>query len=84
MDRAKAQAVAYYRFAAFFQITNDVCRVEKLGFLETTDRAIEAIANDVGYQDTSFFTRLFRRRVGLTPGQYRLRFGALRRALSSA
>ena len=52
--------------------------------LETTDRAIEAIANDVGYQDTSFFTRLFRRRVGLTPGQYRLRFGALRRALSTA
>lgn len=51
--------------------------------LETTDRAVEAVANDVGYQDTSFFNRLFRRRVGLTPGQYRLRFGSLRRALVS-
>ena len=49
--------------------------------LETGDLAIEAIANDVGYEDTSFFGRLFRRKVGLTPTQYRLRFGSLHRAL---
>ncbi len=49
--------------------------------LETGDLPVEAIANEVGYEDTSFFGRLFRRRIGLTPAQYRLRFGALRRAL---
>jgi transcriptional regulator GlxA family with amidase domain len=49
--------------------------------LETGDLSIEAIANEVGYEDTSFFGRLFRRKVGLTPAQYRLRFGALRKAL---
>ncbi len=49
--------------------------------LETGDESIEAIANEVGYEDTSFFGRLFRRKVGLTPAQYRLRFGSLRRAL---
>jgi len=49
--------------------------------LETTDGTIEAIANEVGYEDASFFGRLFRRKVGLTPAQYRLRFGALRRAI---
>lgn len=49
--------------------------------LERSDLPVEAIAEEVGYEDASFFGRLFRRRVGLTPSQYRLRFGALRRAL---
>jgi transcriptional regulator GlxA family with amidase domain len=35
--------------------------------LETSDEAVEAIANEVGYEDTSFFGRLFRRKVGTTP-----------------
>ena len=49
--------------------------------LETGDLPVEAIANEVGYEDTSFFGRFFRRKVGLTPAQYRLRFGSLRRVL---
>lgn len=49
--------------------------------LETTDLPIDAVANEVGYEDASFFGRLFRRQVGLTPAQYRKRFGALRRVL---
>ena len=32
----------------------------------------------------SFFSRLFRRKVGLTPVQYRRRFGDLRRSLTPA
>ena len=50
--------------------------------LEATDAPIEAIANEVGYEDAGFFARLFRRNVDLTPGQYRRRFGAVRRALA--
>jgi len=50
--------------------------------LETGDLPVEAIANEVGYEDASFFGRLFRRKVGLTPAQYRRRFGSLRRALN--
>ncbi len=50
--------------------------------LETGDHPVEAIANEVGYEDASFFGRLFRRKVGLTPAQYRLRFGSIRRALT--
>lgn len=49
--------------------------------LETTDLPVEAIANEVGYEDTSFFGRLFRRKAGITPLQYRLRFGSLRQVL---
>jgi transcriptional regulator GlxA family with amidase domain len=52
--------------------------------LEASDAPIEAIAFEVGYQDASFFGRLFRRRVALTPAQYRRRFGNLKRRLSAA
>ncbi len=50
--------------------------------LETTDLPVEAIANEIGYEDTSFFGRLFRRKAGISPLQYRLRFGSLHRALT--
>jgi transcriptional regulator GlxA family with amidase domain len=50
--------------------------------LETTDLAVEAVAEEVGYENPSFFSRLFRRKVGLSPAQYRTRFGSLHRALS--
>lgn len=49
--------------------------------LESTDMPVEAVAVEVGYQDASFFGRLFRRKVALTPAQYRRRFGALNRQL---
>jgi transcriptional regulator GlxA family with amidase domain len=52
--------------------------------LESGELSIEAIANEVGYEDTAFFSRLFRRKVKLTPAQYRRRFGALRDALPRA
>lgn len=50
--------------------------------LERETCSIEAIANEVGYEDAGFFSRLFRRHVGLTPAAYRKRFGALRKTLS--
>lgn len=51
--------------------------------LERGDAPIEEVAHAVGYEDASFFSRLFRREVGLTPAQYRKRFGALRLALDA-
>jgi transcriptional regulator GlxA family with amidase domain len=50
--------------------------------LEAGDEPVEQVASEVGYEDAGFFSRLFHRNVGLTPGQYRRRFGALRRVLS--
>jgi transcriptional regulator GlxA family with amidase domain len=52
--------------------------------LESGDASIEAIAVDVGYQDASFFGRLFRRKVALTPAQYRRRFKPLGEKLRAA
>lgn len=51
--------------------------------LESGEGPVEGIANEVGYEDAAFFSRLFRRKVGLTPVQYRRRFGSLRRNLAS-
>jgi transcriptional regulator GlxA family with amidase domain len=49
--------------------------------LEAGDDPVEAVALEVGYQDASFFGRLFRRRVSMTPAQYRRRVGRLGRQL---
>ena len=42
--------------------------------LETTRMPVEEISTEVGYEDASFFRRLFKRSTGLTPGQYRRMF----------
>lgn len=52
--------------------------------LEASALAVEAVALELGYEDASFFNRLFRRSVGLTPAAYRRRFGGMRRALQTA
>jgi transcriptional regulator GlxA family with amidase domain len=51
--------------------------------LETTELSVEAVAHDVGYEDSTSFGRLFRRRTGITPAQYRKRFASLRQALQA-
>ncbi len=51
--------------------------------LETGEEPVEAVANAVGYEDAGFFSRLFKRKVGLSPSQYRRRFGGMRRRLQS-
>lgn len=52
--------------------------------LETTDHPIEEVATEVGYENDSFFRRLFRRKVGLTPRAYRQRFQSFREVLVEA
>lgn len=42
--------------------------------LERGEANIERLAHAVGYEDVSFFRRLFRRHAGLTPAAYRRRF----------
>ena len=50
--------------------------------LEATQLPIEAIAGECGYEDAGYFSRLFTKRVGLTPANYRRRFGRLREELA--
>jgi len=41
--------------------------------LEASDLGVDQIALQVGYGDPSSFSRLFRDRLGLSPGAYRRR-----------
>ena len=66
------------------EYTHAVRLEEAKQMLETTTDSVEGIAVEVGYEDASFFSRLFKRQVGLTPAQYRRRFAGLRRHLSAA
>ena len=42
--------------------------------LEEADQAVDVIMQNIGYQDPSSFRRLFHRKTGLTPLEYRRRF----------
>jgi transcriptional regulator GlxA family with amidase domain len=42
--------------------------------LESDATSVEAISSSVGYDDPASFRRVFKRKVGLTPGRYRRKF----------
>ncbi|WP_218938925.1 helix-turn-helix domain-containing protein [Pseudomonas atacamensis] len=42
--------------------------------LRESDQSIEVIATSVGYTDTSSFCRLFKQKIGHSPGAYRSKF----------
>lgn len=44
------------------------------GLLETGALPVDEISAEAGYEDASFFRRLFKRRTGLSPSQYRRMF----------
>lgn len=46
--------------------------------LETTDAPVSEIGEEVGYEDTASFRRLFKRRTGVSPAEHRRMFGTRR------
>jgi len=51
--------------------------------LESGSMPVDEISVESGYDDPSFFRRLFKRRTGLTPSQYRRMFQSVSGALSA-
>jgi transcriptional regulator GlxA family with amidase domain len=49
--------------------------------LETSDQAVDEICFAIGYEDPSFFRRLFRRRTGVAPARYRRVFQPVHRGV---
>ena len=39
--------------------------------LRFTDHTIEAVAQDCGFSDANYFSRLFKKVEGITPGEFR-------------
>ncbi|WP_028295104.1 GlxA family transcriptional regulator [Oceanobacter kriegii] len=58
---------------------SDYCQRLRVGraqeLLRFSRQSVESIAWEVGYQDPGFFRKVFVRIVGLSPGEYRRRFG---------
>ena len=52
--------------------------------LESSDEAVDEIGFAVGYEDPSFFRRLFKRRTGLSPGRYRRVFQPIHHGIPAA
>lgn len=48
--------------------------------LESGARSVQTVCGAVGYEDAAFFRALFKRHTGLTPAEYRERFGVARTA----
>jgi len=78
-ELATSERTLIRRFKAALNITplaylQDLRLEAARALLEGADLRIEQIAAQVGYADTSSFARLFKQRVGVSPGQYRARF----------
>lgn len=91
-NMARLSGLPERTFARRFQLATGMAPLEYVHtlrleeakqLLEASALPIEAVAQEVGYEDSGYFARLFRRRVHLTPGQYRKRFGSLRSALAA-
>ena len=55
-----------------------VVRIEEAKQLLETEKAnVEDIGHTVGYEDPTFFRRLFKRKAGLTPAAYRRKFSRI-------
>jgi transcriptional regulator GlxA family with amidase domain len=52
--------------------------------LESSDTSADDIGAAVGYEDPSFFRRVFKRRTGVTPGRYRRVFQPIHKGLPAA
>jgi transcriptional regulator GlxA family with amidase domain len=52
--------------------------------LESSEEPVEEIGFGIGYEDPSFFRRLFKRRTGVSPGRYRRVFQPVHQGMPTA
>jgi AraC-like DNA-binding protein/mannose-6-phosphate isomerase-like protein (cupin superfamily) len=66
-------------FKRHYQVTFTEClqfirMMKAANFLTSTVKPVEVIIAEVGYENNSYFHRLFKKRYGMTPKQYRDKF----------
>ena len=60
---------------SFVQYLNDYRLARAWAQLARTGETVTNIAQGCGFENLSYFNRLFKRRYGMTPGQMRQRMG---------
>ena len=58
----------------FRQILNEIKLQNAANFLAFSEYSVEQISELIGYQDTSYFYRIFKETYGLSPTQYRQKY----------
>jgi AraC-like DNA-binding protein len=88
MELAAAAKTSRYRLSREFRKHVGVClrdyvRIQRLEractLLVTSERSLTTIALDCGFYDLAHFDKIFRRRFGVTPGEYQRRYVRRRR-----
>lgn len=59
----------------FLEFLHEVRNNEAFDLLKSTNLKIYEVAELVGYQDANYFTRAFKKEVGMTPGEFREKIG---------
>jgi hypothetical protein len=59
-----------------FEMTQDRLMLEACRKLTYVPAGVASIAYELGFQDPAYFSRLFKKLVGMTPKEYRLRTAA--------
>jgi ABC-type sugar transport system substrate-binding protein/AraC-like DNA-binding protein len=55
----------------FVELVNEIRFKVAKQMLETTDKSIETISEEIGYNNPNYFYKLFKSIYGITPGKYR-------------
>ena len=55
----------------FTEYVNRIRVEQSMALLKSTGMSIVEVANAVGFDDQSYYTRIFKKQVGITPGRYR-------------
>ena len=74
---SKSHFMKYFRQymgLSFVQYLNDYRLSKAAGLLVSTEDSVTDIAQRCGFDNLSYFNRLFRRKYGMTPGRYRMDF----------
>ena len=59
---------------SFNQTLIDMRLSRACSLLRNTDKTVEEISHEVGYGSTEYFQRLFKRKIGVTPGEFRKKY----------
>ena len=71
MSKRSLQRLLADEGLSYSQMLAEVRQRLAVDWLETTEKSIGDIANDLGYTDSSNFSRAFRRHVGISPQAFR-------------